>query len=137
MGNSPVLNKLGAVFIHVTDMKRAIAWYSDLLGLPVRSSSHEGTIYDLEMDGGTGVILDSNHKGERSVNQKTQFFFETCDLQASYEWVTGKGIEIVTGIEVHENISFFTFRDPDGNVLMICEDKRKLEKDDPERLVKK
>ncbi|SFL74659.1 Catechol 2,3-dioxygenase [Paenibacillus sp. 1_12] len=126
MTNSPITNRIGAVFIHVTDMPKAIQWYSELLGLPIHSDSHEGTIYSLQMEGGSDLLLDSNRREHTSYMTKTQLFFETKSLSESYQFVKEKGIEIVTEIEVHENISFFTFKDPDGNILMICEDKRKL-----------
>lgn len=126
MNQSPVLNRVGAIFIHVSNMQESVKWYSDLLGLPMKSTSHEGTIYSLPMDGGSEVLLDSNMNDRPNTNDKTQLFFETKNLQASYEFIKNKGIEIVTEIEVHEAISFFTFRDPDGNRLMVCEDKRKL-----------
>ncbi|KRE96656.1 hypothetical protein ASG89_30790 [Paenibacillus sp. Soil766] len=124
--SSPITNRIGAVFIHVSNMPKAIQWYSDLLGLPAQSASHEGTIYSLEMDGGSSLLLDSNRKEDNCNFTKTQLFFETKNLEASYIFAKEKGIEIITEIEVHENISFFTFKDPDNNVLMICEDKRKL-----------
>ncbi len=126
MASSPITNRIGAVFLHVSDMDRAVKWYSELLGLPEQPTSHEGTIYSVPVDGGSDLLLDSNMKDRTSHHNKTQFFFETNNLNESYEYVKGKGIEIVTEIEVHDQISFFTFRDPDGNVLMICEDKRKL-----------
>jgi hypothetical protein len=40
--SSPIHNRNGAVFVHVTEMRRAIAWYSALLGVPQSASSHEG-----------------------------------------------------------------------------------------------
>jgi predicted enzyme related to lactoylglutathione lyase len=126
MNNSPITNRIGAVFLHVSDMQKAIQWYSELLGLPKHLASHEGTIYGLHMDGGSALLLDSNQKDENNKHTKTQFFFETKNLMESYNFVKEKEIQIVTEIEVHDNISFFTFKDPDGNILMICEDKRKL-----------
>ncbi|CAM3907344.1 VOC family protein [Cohnella lubricantis] len=126
MNHSPISNRVGAIFIHVSNMQKSIQWYSELLGLPVQSASHEGTIYVLPMDGGTGVLLDSNMNDRKNTNDKTQFFFETKNLEESYKYIKNKGIEIVTEIEVHDDISFFTFKDPDENVLMVCEDKRKL-----------
>ncbi|WP_240418485.1 VOC family protein [Paenibacillus periandrae] len=126
MTTSPITNRIGAVFVHVTDMPKAIQWYSELLGLPIHADSHEGTIYSLHMDGGSDLLLDSNRRDDSSQNNKTQLFFETKKLMDSYHFVKEKGIEVVTEIEKHDNISFFTFKDPDGNILMICEDKRKL-----------
>jgi predicted enzyme related to lactoylglutathione lyase len=126
MTSSPITNRIGAVFIHVSDMPKAIQWYSELFGLPAHSASHNGTIYSLQMDGGSPLLLDSNQKDDKSHFSKTQLFFETKNLTESYVFAKEKGIEIITEIEVHDNISFFTFKDPDGNILMICEDKRKL-----------
>lgn len=126
MNKSPIINQIGAIFLHVSNMNRSIQWYSDLLGLPVHTSSHEGTIYSLDMNGGTALLLDSNMNNIENVNNKTQFFFETKNLVDSYSFIKEKSIEIVTEIEVHDDISFFTFKDLDGNILMACEDKRKL-----------
>ncbi|WP_339302919.1 VOC family protein [Paenibacillus sp. FSL R5-0519] len=126
MSKSPITNQIGAIFLHVSDMERSIQWYNDLLGLPVHSSGHEGTIYSLDMIGGSALLLDSNMKNIENKNNKTQFFFDTKNLVESYNFIKEKGIEIVTEIEVHEAISFFTFKDLDGNILMICEDKRNL-----------
>ena len=126
MNNSPISNRVGAIFLHVSNMQAAIQWYSELLGLPVQPASHEGTIYVLPMDGGSDVLLDSNRNDQENTNRKTQFFFETKNLEQSYKFIREKGIPIVSEIEVHDDISFFTFKDPDGNVLMVCEDKRKL-----------
>jgi predicted enzyme related to lactoylglutathione lyase len=126
MNNSPISKQIGAVFLHVSDMNKSIQWYSELLGLPIKSSSHEGTIYELTMDGGSGLLLDSNKRELSNSSRKTQFFFNTRNLKESYDFIIEKGVEIVTEIEVHDNISFFTFKDLDENILMVCEDKRKL-----------
>jgi predicted enzyme related to lactoylglutathione lyase len=126
MNNSPISKQIGAVFLHVSDMNKSIQWYSELLGLPIKSSSHEGTIYELTMDGGSGLLLDSNKRELSNSSRKTQFFFNTENLKVSYDFIIEKGVEIVTEIEIHDNISFFTFKDLDENILMVCEDKRKL-----------
>jgi hypothetical protein len=47
--NSPIQNKIGMVFIPVSDMPAAIAWYSRLFGLTVGKTSHEGRIYGVPM----------------------------------------------------------------------------------------
>ncbi|NBI27581.1 VOC family protein [Chengkuizengella marina] len=124
--NSPIKNHVGAVFIHVSDMQRAIRFYSKLLGLPVKETAHEGNIYDLVTIGGAGIILDGHRKDVPNQSDKPILFFDTDNIHASYEHVKSLSIEITSEIEVHENISFFTFKDLDGNVLMVNEDKRKI-----------
>jgi catechol 2,3-dioxygenase-like lactoylglutathione lyase family enzyme len=56
----PIRNSVGAVFLHVTDMARAIDWYSGLFGVPPGDTSHEGLIYDVATDGDTGLTLDGH-----------------------------------------------------------------------------
>ena len=57
---SPIHNRIGAVFVHVTDMQRAIAWYSALVaarGLPPGSIAAvvAGEHARVPMDGPTGL----------------------------------------------------------------------------------
>lgn len=123
---NPVKNKVGAIFIHVKDMNRAIDFYSKLLGLPRKETAHEGTIYDLTVSGGSGIILDANKGVVSKQDAKPLFFFDTNDIYKSYEHVKSIKAEIFSKIEEHGDISFFNFRDSEGNLLMVCEDKRKI-----------
>lgn len=41
-------------------MQRTSRWYSAFFGLPLAETSHEGKIYDLPVEGETGVILDAH-----------------------------------------------------------------------------
>lgn len=117
---SPIINQIGAVFIPVSDMQRAIAWYSRLLGLPTRETSHEGTIYDLTMRDGAGVILDAN---KREVHNSSQplFFFWTDDMRAAHQFLRDNQVEIVSKVEDIGSVSFLIFKDPDHNLLMVCQ----------------
>src|SRR5436309_1910443 len=56
---SPIENRIGQVFVPVSDMGRAVAWYSRLLGLPAGAPSHGGGIYDVPMAGETRLALDA------------------------------------------------------------------------------
>jgi predicted enzyme related to lactoylglutathione lyase len=123
---SPVKNHVGSIFIHVKDMNRAIAFYSALLGLPKKDTAHEGTIYDLPVSGGSGIILDANKGVVAKQDAKPLFFYDTNDIYQSYDHVKSINAEIFSEIEEHGDISFFNFRDSEGNLLMICEDKRKI-----------
>jgi predicted enzyme related to lactoylglutathione lyase len=119
---SPVTNRIGAVFIPVSDMDRAIRWYSHLLGLPLSESSHEGRIYDLPMDGETLLILD----GHMPVTNSSQplCFFWTDDVRAAYVFLLGSGVEVLDAPEDIGSVTTLTFRDPDRNLLMVCQRNR-------------
>lgn len=46
--------------------------------------------------------------------------FDTADIDAAYEHMKRNGIEPVTEVQRFPNVSWFKFKDPDGNLHMIC-----------------
>jgi predicted enzyme related to lactoylglutathione lyase len=116
---SPIANRIGQVFVPVSDMSRASAWYSRLFGLTAHGASHVGTIYDVPMAGETQLTLDAN----RPVANSSQplCFFWTADIEAAAKFLRELGVAIVAGPENVGSVSFVTFRDPDGNLLMVCQ----------------
>lgn len=116
---SPIENRIGQVFVPVSDMDRAIAWYSRLLGLPVAATSHEGKIYDVPMVGDTRLTLD----GHKAVTNSSQplFFFWTGDIQATATFLRANDIAIVGEIADIGSVSILSFRDPDNNLLLVCQ----------------
>lgn len=117
--SSPVQNQIGAVFIPVSDMQRAIAWYSALLGLPQTETSHEGKIYNLPMRGDTALMLDA-HKPVSNSSQPLCFFW-TDDILATYDFLKQQEIEPLDVPEDIGSVTTLTFKDPDGNLLMACQ----------------
>jgi predicted enzyme related to lactoylglutathione lyase len=117
--NHPIQNRIGAVFIPVSDMARAVAWYSQLLGLPVATTSHEGAIYDVPMADDVALILDAN----KPVTNSSQplIFFWTEDIRAAYDFLKAHAVTLVREVEDIGSVSTLTFQDPDGNLLMVCQ----------------
>jgi predicted enzyme related to lactoylglutathione lyase len=122
MGSSPIDNKIGAVFIPVSDMRQAIEWYSRLLGQPVKTTSHEGRIYDFPMRGDVGLVLDSH----RPVDNSSQplCFFWTSKIHHARRFLADLKVEIVRELDDVGSVLTLTFKDPDGNLLMVCQPKR-------------
>ena len=119
---SPIENKIGTVFVPVSDMQRAIAWYSRLFDLPIETTTHEGRIYTVPMAGEVGLILD----GHRPVANSSQplCFFWTGDIHAADEFLRRTGVEIARGgIQDIGGLFTLTFQDLDGNLLMACQRK--------------
>jgi len=118
--SSPIQNRIGSVFIPVSDMSRAIAWYSELFGLEPGEASHQGGIYDVPMVGDTGLILDANKPITEHSSQPLCFFL-TGDIEASVDHLRRLGAEITSEPQDIGSVIVATFRDPDGNPLMLCE----------------
>ncbi|MFC4548739.1 MULTISPECIES: VOC family protein [Halorussus] len=116
---SPLRNRIGNVFVPVSDMERSVEWYSELFGLPAEDTAHEGTIYDVEMAGETGLVLDANRPVENS--SQPLYFFWTDDAEATRDFLVDLDVPVVMGPEDVGSVTFVTFEDPDGNQLMACQ----------------
>ncbi|MDR6550289.1 VOC family protein [Paenibacillus qinlingensis] len=113
---NPVKNQIGGVFIPVSNIENARDWYCDILGLPTDGELFFGHIYILPMEG-PNIVLDSKIYSPENVYQVPSFQFRTEDIQQAYEFMRAKNVQLTTGIE---NDHWFNFRDPDGNLLMVC-----------------
>lgn len=117
---SPIKPRIGQVFIPVNDMQKAIAWYSALFGLKRGDTSHAGAIYDIPVTGETLLVLDA-HKPVTSTSVQPICMFPTDDMTAALAHLREIGAEITSEPQDIGSLVFATFRDPDGNPLMIYE----------------
>ena len=122
--DSPIHNRIGAVFVHVSDMPRAIAWYSTLLGMPQAVTSHEGLIYDVPMEGPTGLTLDG-HAHARGTFQPggPLLMLHADDIHAAHAFA-GDHAREVGPVEDIGTVSVFHLADPDGNRLIVYAENR-------------
>jgi predicted enzyme related to lactoylglutathione lyase len=115
---SIIQNKIGAIFIPVSDIMAAREWYCSILELT--SENYEilhGHICCIPMENnGLNVVLDSKIYSEDAFFRTPVFHFNTDDIHKSYSFMKERGVELVTDI-LHGH--FFNFKDPDGNLLMI------------------
>jgi len=116
----PIANKVGGVFMHVSNMERSANWYHQLFGMPERSSV-TSKVHSLKMSAGSNFVLDQ-HGYDRglAMNDRPILMFDSPDVHAAYRYVKQLGIPIEWEIEQYPGMAFFTFRDPDGNLLMVC-----------------
>ncbi|MEK4246211.1 VOC family protein [Psychrobacillus sp. FSL K6-2684] len=70
-----------------------------------------------------GITLD-NHIFEENYkfipSNQPLFNLSASDINAAFAHVTKMGAEIVTEIIIHPDLEEFSFKDPDGNILMVC-----------------
>ncbi|MFB9326357.1 VOC family protein [Paenibacillus aurantiacus] len=120
----PIENRIDTVFVHVTNLERSIKWYSALLGLEVREEKSSGPIYTLDMGSGRpGLTLDNHcfdEKYEFTPSNQPLFNLSVTDINAAFKHVTELGAELVTEILTYPDLAEFSFKDPDGNIIMVC-----------------
>ncbi len=107
---------VGHVVLATHDLGRAQAFYSALGLRALRDPAPEDVIVELEMRGGTHLVLvfDPN---ARTNGRGAPFDLMTEDVEDLHASMSARGIE-VTPIRPDEHGSF-TFRDPDGYIVTV------------------
>ena len=121
--SSPLASKVNGVFIHVSNLEKSAEWYSILLGVPFNKDEFEPPVYNIPVNSQTGLTLDDHSFDpgfSLSPSNHVLFNFHTDDIDEAYRFIKSTGAEITREIERIGYFSYFNFRDPDRNVLMIC-----------------
>ncbi|MFF2480243.1 GyrI-like domain-containing protein [Paenibacillus sp. NPDC058071] len=120
---SPIVNRTVSAFVHVADLRRSAEWYSRLLGLPLKEERlNNGPVYWLELEG-AHLVLDSNANNRNNPQwreeMKPRCMLPATDIDEAYRRVAERA-EVFFEPERYESLAFFSFRDPDGNAVMVC-----------------
>ncbi|WP_226680602.1 VOC family protein [Sutcliffiella horikoshii] len=119
----PIKNQMNGVFIHVSNLKKSAQWYSELLGLDLNLDSVQSPVYNIPLVGSSSLTLDDHtfDPGFKYMPTDAPLFnFYAPDINEAYQYIQAKGIEIVREIERVGETAWFNIKDPDGNVVMIC-----------------
>ncbi|MEC5425861.1 VOC family protein [Virgibacillus sp. C22-A2] len=119
----PIKNQMNGVFVHVISLKESAKWYSDLLGLDIDLDQVASPVYNIPLVGTTSLTLDDHTfdpEFNHNVSTNPIFNLYAPKIEEAYKYVKGKGIEIVREIERVGDTAWFNIKDPDGNVVMIC-----------------
>ncbi|SFS56515.1 VOC family protein [Paenibacillus sp. BC26] len=119
---SPILNQIGSVFLNVTDMKRAVRFHSEALGLAysLEEIGSDDSIYSLQMRSGSDILIDNN-RYRHGDTYETLFMLVSNDIEGARAYLVSRGVPVFTEIERYgDRLAFFTVKDPDDNVIMIC-----------------
>ncbi|GAA3412091.1 VOC family protein [Paenibacillus hodogayensis] len=119
----PLQTGAASLFVHVSDLRRAAEWYSDLLGLPIMEERlNGGPVYWFDLPG-TGLLLDDNSGNRENPDwreeMKPLFMFACDNIDEAYDYVQSKA-EVLGEPERYTNVAHFCFRSPDGRVYMVC-----------------
>ena len=119
----PILNQMNGVFVHVTNLKVSAKWYGELVGIEVNIDEVSSPVFNLPITGTTSLTLDDHSFDphfKRVISPNPLFNLFAPNIDEAYQYVVNKGIEIVREIEWVEETAWFNIKDPDGNVVMIC-----------------
>ena len=102
------------VSVPTRDSVRAVAWYRDVLGLPVS----EYTDSEIETPNVTLSFWNPEVQGEPFVPNENGIALRVEDVEAAVEELRGRGVEVI-GIQDSGFCHMGFVKDPDGNVLIL------------------
>ncbi|QUW21940.1 VOC family protein [Sporosarcina sp. Marseille-Q4063] len=119
----PIKNQMNGVFVHVSNLKISVKWYSDLLDLDIDLEEVDSPVHNIPLTGTTSLTLD-DHTFDPNFKHNTSpspiFNLFAPKIEEAYQYIQDKGIPIVREIESVGETAWFNIKDPDGNVVMIC-----------------
>ena len=104
------------VYHEVQDMRRALAFYRDLLGLRVTDESEDWSAFDV---GGVRVGLDSTEG--KPTPKRAILTFKTTDIRADVKRLRAEGVKFVSEIGDYPWGSVVVFGDSEGNLLKLMQ----------------
>ena len=102
----------------VTDMKRARAFYEDVLGLKPSAEMAGGKWIEYEVGRGTFAITDIDPKTPSTIG--TSLAFEVDDIDATHTYMQSKGVNPTEIQTRNDGQKAFYINDPDGNRIELC-----------------
>ena len=114
-----MIKTVWCVTLKVSDLKRAVAFYGEILGL---DKKYEYSSYAGFQCGSVEIGLIPGRKGTKPLEDAPSVEFVVEDVDAAYETLKKRGVNFVR--EPHDEVwggRQASFLDPDGNLLEIVE----------------
>ncbi len=108
---------IDVVFYWVTDLDRALEFYTGALG--IGAGQRHGTWQEMNVPGTTRFALHGGSPANRSVNAVVSFV--VSDLETAMAELAVKGHEPTVEITDTGRARFAEYADPDGNLIHILE----------------
>jgi predicted enzyme related to lactoylglutathione lyase len=123
------ISKIGTVVVPVTDQDRAIAFYVETLGFEKRTDVPFGDGYRwvevAPADAVTTIAIVPPPPGSPAGSTETGIGLNTDDIDADHAELKARGVDVDAEVSrMGDPVPpLFWFRDPDGNRLMVVENR--------------
>jgi len=113
-----MMQGLQFVMLHVPDVARARAFYTEQLGFAIEDETPDFVQFKRPEAGGATVALG---KGDADPATSTELWWFVADADAAHRELVGRGVTTATAPEDAPFGRTFTVRDPGGNVLSMLQ----------------
>ena len=107
--------RFDAVFYYVSDLDAAVRFYTEVLGLKLRSRD---AVARFDIDGVLFELVPTTDAGKMQGDGNARLCLEVDDVKAALQDLQRRGVA-TTPAEVKSNGVLASFRDPDGNEICL------------------
>lgn len=111
-----MLDQLTQVAILVSDMKKAVNFYSYVLGLPVITKSDRAAEFRTD-----GVVLAVKPRTQPGGAGTTQITFQVADMDVVFTDAKRRGAKVIAPPRTVDGGRVAQLADPDGNIIELFE----------------
>ncbi|MBS1709559.1 MAG: VOC family protein [Armatimonadetes bacterium] len=115
------LRTIGQAILYVSDMGRAVTFYRDEVGLPLKypqESADWAQEFWVVFDVG-GFELALHHGATKKSKDAPALKFYVDDLDVAHADLVERGVVVEPIVEPHPGVRHFHFLDPDGQVWFV------------------
>ena len=115
MPNSPFKFSFDAVYYHVKDMDKAIAFYRDVLGFPLKSRDY---VARFDVDGVLFELVPAHESESITGPGNARLSLGVSDISAAVRYLESRGV-MASAPKQEVGGMLSLFHDPDGNELCL------------------
>ena len=119
-----MFERIGALAIYVTDLKKAKNFYSEILGFEISADLNPNLSFLRSKSGHINIYMEGDKKQALTNNQTCRLsFFLQAEKSASetYACLKAAGVKLLQDAPepVGDETACFQFEDPDGNIIEV------------------
>ena len=117
-----MLNKIEGITLSVSDIKRSMEFYRDILNLRVNKESEDKIEFSKKGSTNTKLIIELDKTGATQNNKSSVIItFSVLDLNTIYDNLTQRKVDFHKKLSEDETGKNTIIRDPDGYLISLTE----------------
>lgn len=117
-----MLNKIEGITLSVSDIKRSVEFYRDILNLRVNKESEDKIEFSKKGSTTTKLIIELDKTGSTQNNKSSVIItFSVLDLNTIYDNLTQRKVDFHKKLSEDETGKNTIIRDPDGYLISLTE----------------
>jgi lactoylglutathione lyase len=117
-----MLNKIEGITLSVSDIKRSVEFYRDILNLRVNKESEDKIEFSKKGSTNTKLIIELDKTGSTQNNKSSVIItFSVLDLNTIYDNLTQRKVDFHKKLSEDETGKNTIIRDPDGYLISLTE----------------